>query len=303
MEKPESVEDFYERRSVVNDKKTLLNNAGLGHFNVFTREACALISQYRRRDFYKIIFIVGTGRVYYANEWIKIDKPALLFPNPLVPYAWEAESPEQKGWFCLFTEDFIQHDEKINTLQDSPLFKIGASPVYFLSKSQQKEIDSIFRKMQQEMLSDYQHKFSIVRNYLHLIVHESMRQNNTTDSINKYINAGTRITHMFLELLERQFPIDIPDIILRLRTPQDFAHCLSVHVNHLNRSVKQATGKTTSQHITERIVKEAKALLLHSDNQITEIAHGLGFEYAAHFTSFYKKNTGYNPAAVRKEMV
>ena len=39
---------------------------------------------------------------------------------------------------------------------------------------------------------------------------------------------------------------------------------LNVHVNYLNRAVKEVTGKSTTTHITERIVSEAKALLQHT---------------------------------------
>jgi AraC-like DNA-binding protein len=69
----------------------------------------------------------------------------------------------------------------------------------------------------------------------------------------------------FKELLEGQFPILNPSYRMILRHPLEFADTLSVHVNHLNRSLKQVTDKTTTQLIAERMVKEAKMLL-----QITE---------------------------------
>ena len=55
---------------------------------------------------------------------------------------------------------------------------------------------------------------------------------------------------------KRQFPIDYPRAALVLRTPTDYANRLSVHVNHLNKVIKETTGKTTSVLIAERIVKK-----------------------------------------------
>jgi hypothetical protein len=78
-------------------------------------------------------------------------------------------------------------------------------------------------------------------------------------------NAATRIAYLFMELLERQFPIDNTEQPLRLRTAQDFAGSLAVHINYLNRAVKEVTGKPTTVHIAERIAAEAKALLLYTD--------------------------------------
>lgn len=116
-------------------------------------------------------------------------------------------------------------------------------------------------------------------------------------------NAPKRITTLFMELLERQFPINSPGAALRLKTANDYARSLSVHANHLNRSVKEITGKTTSALISERITREAKALLLHTDWNIAEVAYSLGFEYPAYFNQFFKKHTGITPGDARSKVV
>jgi AraC-like DNA-binding protein len=106
-----------------------------------------------------------------------------------------------------------------------------------------------------------------------------------------------------MELLERQFPIESPNRPLSLKTAKDYAENLSVHVNYLNRSVKEVTGKTTTTHISERIVNEAKAILQHTKWSISEIAYALGFEYPTYFNNFFKKQTGASPSSVRLEKV
>jgi AraC family transcriptional regulator, transcriptional activator of pobA len=104
-------------------------------------------------------------------------------------------------------------------------------------------------------------------------------------------------------LLERQFPIDAPEEPLQLKTANQYADGLAVHVNHLNRALKEVTGKTTTEHISARVVSEAMALLRHSDWNISEIAYGLGFEYPAYFTLFFKKQTGLTPMEARLSVV
>jgi len=66
-------------------------------------------------------------------------------------------------------------------------------------------------------------------------------------------------------------------------------------MNHLNLSVKAVTGKTTTRHIAERTLTEAKALLKFSEWNINQIATALGFEEAAYFVNFFRKNTGTPP--------
>jgi len=86
---------------------------------------------------------------------------------------------------------------------------------------------------------------------------------------------------------------------MRLRSPVDFAEQLSVHVNHLNRSLKEITGKTTSQLIAERVSQEARVLLKRTNWNISEIAYSLGFEELSHFINFFKKHFGHTPKAFR----
>ena len=101
-------------------------------------------------------------------------------------------------------------------------------------------------------------------------------------------DASQRISTLFMELLERQFPIDDTHTEIHFRSPSEFAHQLNVHVNHLNRVVKKTLGKTTSQIIAERILQESKILLKHSAWSVSEIAYSLGFTEATHFNNFFK---------------
>lgn len=112
-------------------------------------------------------------------------------------------------------------------------------------------------------------------------------------------NANDRITALFAELLERQFLIESPLQRMKLRSPADFAANLSVHINHLNRSLKSVTGKTTSQLIAERILQEARVLLKHTDWNISQIGYCLGFDEPSHFITFFRKNVQLTPKAFR----
>lgn len=287
-----------------------MNNADTGHtffpllqkadqFTVFERKNFSSKSApYNRRDYCKISLVLGTGRLHYADRGVEIDRPALLFSNPMVPYAWEATSVEQDGFFCLFTKEFVKAKDRDSLLKDSPLFKIGADPVFFVNPAQQEYISSIFQNMLREFNSEYVHKLDLLRNHLNLLLHEGMKMQPAVNYF-PHQNAASRIASLFLELLGRQFPVDSPQYALQLKTAQDYATQLSVHVNHLNRAVKTITGKTTTEHLTERIISEAKALLKHTDWSVNEIAYSLGYEYPTYFNNFFKKQTGVTPNSFR----
>jgi AraC family transcriptional activator of pobA len=261
-----------------------------------------VIPTYSRRDYYKIGINTGKNRVHYADRTIDTDGTILFFGNPYIPYSWEVLSPTFSGYACLFTESFLQVNERSESLQQSPLFKIGSTPIFPLSEQQKQFIDVIFQKMLSEQQTDYVFKDELIRNYINLIIHEALRLQ-PTENFSQYKNASSRITSLFLELLERQFPVELITEPLKLRTAQDFSQNLSVHVNHLNRAVKEITGKSTSIHIAERITNEAKALLQHTSWTTAEIAYALGFEYPTYFNNYFKRITGVAPQAFRLQAV
>lgn len=120
------------------------------------------------------------------------------------------------------------------------------------------------------------------------------------DSSENISVANQRITNDFYELLEQQFPVDNFHSPIKYRKPNDFANLLHIHVNHLNRVLKISKNKTTSQIITERLLKEAKLLLTERNWNISEIAHALGFKEANHFSVFFRNRLKQSPQQYRK---
>jgi len=295
MNKKENIRDFHIRHGREFPES--------GQFNVYNRAEFSCDSTSlppNRRDFYKISMITkGTGILSYADKVIKIDKPSITFFNPLIPYSWEPTSEDKAGYFCLFTEDFINRNLKNESLSHSPLFKIGGHHLFFPKIESIELLTGVFENMFLEIRSEYAHKYELLRSYVQIIMHEAMKIQ-PPDTFYKPINSAERITTLFLELLELQFPIDSPTQTLKLKTAKEFALQLNIHTNTLNRVLKESTGKTTTEWIVNRIVSEAKALLQFSNWDIAEIAYSLGFEYSANFIIFFKKQTNITPLRYRK---
>jgi len=252
-----------------------------------------------RRDFYKMGLVSGDITLSYGDRLVKVTEPILFFVNPHIPHSVVRSARRRKGYACLFTESFITGREGKEVLQHSPLFRSDAMPIIRLDEEQAAFMTGLFQKMLSVYNSDYDRKDQLIRNCIELLINEALRIQPPADG-QRPKNAAARITRLFLELLERQFPIDNTALPLRLRTPQDFAGTLAVHTNYLNRAVKEVTGKPTSAHITQRIATEAKALLLYTDWSVADIAYSLGFEYPTYFNNFFKRITGITPNSVRK---
>jgi AraC-like DNA-binding protein len=278
----------------------------IGHFNVFDMEDLIRLNKdrekpimpYNKRAYYKISLINGRNRAEYANKVIDIERHALLFGTPKVPYNWVPLDMDQSGSFCVFTEEFLVHSKTGVVLDELPIFRAGGYPVFQLAEEDTQEIGSIFRKMHRELSSDYTFKYDLLRTYTLELIHYGQKLQPATALYSTH-NASARVSSLFVELLERQFPIESPQQKLRLRTAKDYADRLAVHVNHLNKVLKENTGKTTTDLISGRITQEAKILLKQTGWNVSEIAYSLGFEEVAHFSNFFRKQTTLSPLAFR----
>jgi AraC family transcriptional activator of pobA len=278
------------------------NELKLKGFNVFQIESDGAATRiYSRKDFYKICLTTGNSIIHYADKSFDAEGTVLFFGNPHIPYSWETISTSYVGYTCLFSEEFLKSDRS-ESLQHSPLFKIGGTPILKITEQQREFLSTLFQKMIEEQQTDYAYKDDLIRNYINLIIHEALKLT-PSENFAQHRNASSRIASVFLELLERQFPIEDTEKPLQLKTAQDYAKNLNIHPNYLNRAVKEVTGKPTTVHISERIISEAKALLQHTDWNIADIAYALGFEYPTYFNNFFKKLTGTNPKSLREQEV
>lgn len=281
-----------------------MDKKDVGHFNVFNiadmYNACKAkpAMPYNRRAYYKISLINGKNTVEYADRTIEIKDYAILFATPKIPYRYTPLDNNQKGHFCVFTSDFMTKSKTGLIIDELPIYQPNTDFIFQLTEKQYEEVASIFKKMHNEIESDYKFKYDLLRNYLVELIHYGQKLK-PMDSLIDNMNASSRITSLFLELLERQFPVESSTQTLLLRNPKDYADTLNVHVNHLNKTLKERTGKTTTEIITSRILQESKILLKNTTWNISEISNSLGFEEVAHFSNFFKKQSGFSPLSFR----
>lgn len=140
--------------------------------------------------------------IHYADRSFEMDGTILFFGNPHVPYSWETISTTYVGYTCLFSEEFLLQSERSQSLQQSPLFKLGGTPVFKISESQREFLNTLFRKMIEEQETTYTYRDDMMRNYINMMLHEAMKLQ-PSENYDTHKNALLRITAVFLELLER----------------------------------------------------------------------------------------------------
>ncbi|UEG54200.1 helix-turn-helix transcriptional regulator [Mucilaginibacter daejeonensis] len=99
------------------------------------------------------------------------------------------------------------------------------------------------------------------------------------------------ITHSFRKALESHY--------LTAKRPADYASFLNISVAYLNECVKNTTGLSVSHHIQQRVILEAKRLLVHSDLSVKEIASYLGYDDHPYFVRLFAKVAGKSALAFK----
>lgn len=104
--------------------------------------------------------------------------------------------------------------------------------------------------------------------------------------------AAVSLTNRFKELLHHH--------IKTKHLVTDYASLLNVSPNHLNKTLKTVTGKSTSKWIDEALIAEAKVLLFQTNYPISEIAGNLSIYDSSYFSRLFKRHEGVTPQEFRK---
>ena len=131
----------------------------------------------------------------------------------------------------------------------------------------------------------------MIRTYLYILL---MKASRMADPDNNLAPASRSflLARRFKSLLEAQFD--------SVQEAGAYASQLKVNERALNEALRIASGATAPKLIRERVILEAKRMLLHSEFSIAEVAERLSFEDSAYFSRCFKKHTGRSPIEFRQ---
>lgn len=271
---------------------------------VFNREQheCRNYLSPNRREFYKVLLITkGSGVFTMGLNTYYIEDPTLLYIHPNDIISWKNLSEESGGYYVLFKKSFINHFPHLKAVIDKfTLFTDKSKSVIRLADNEVPRIAQYFEKMQEEEQDKDNVNFreDALQAFLQLLMVESMK-------VARYpkpdeVTQDFSHIHHFFALLEKETSGINYETPIRIKTAKEFAYDLQMHPNYLNAVLKKHTGQNASTHIRNRILDEAKALLVQTDWSLQDISYSIGFADQPNFNQFFKKNTGITPAEFRR---
>lgn len=91
--------------------------------------------------------------------------------------------------------------------------------------------------------------------------------------------------------------------IVEKKSPGEYASMLNVSRVYLNEAVRAVTGQSAGHFIRLHIVTTAKRQLIHTTQDVRQIAASLGYDDYSYFSRLFKKETGKTPTEFRKNLV
>ncbi|MRG44618.1 helix-turn-helix domain-containing protein [Chitinophaga sp. SYP-B3965] len=255
-----------------------------------------------RREFYKVLMITeGTGVFTLGIHTYFIEEPTIIFIHPNDIISWKNLSEAAGGYYILFKKQVLEtHPVLKSAIDRYSLFSDKNKSVIRLSGENMQVIKGIFSKMQEEELSGNVFNEEMMQTYLQLIIIESARVANFPAPA--HTSEEYRHVHDFFKLLEQATAQINTSNPVGKKTAKEFAATLAVHPNHLNTLLKKHTGQNVSTHIRNRLLEEAKVLLVQTNWPLKDIGYCIGFPEQPNFNLFFKKNTGFTPAEFRKSI-
>ncbi|EIJ37093.1 DNA-binding domain-containing protein, AraC-type [Galbibacter orientalis DSM 19592] len=252
-------------------------------------------ASHKHNFFICVLFTKGSGNHQIDFHTYAIQPGSVFFIKPGQTHHWEFKT-QPEGYIFLHTQDFYENPYLKEKLNQFPFYNSTKNPPLLILSQQ--EIDDI-RPLYEELMREYNNNSSF-----------------------KNLKIFSLITHMYIELSriyipsEKKMRIVTPihmEIITKLESileahykneklPKFYASKLFVSTKHLNRIIKTSLNKTTTDLITDRVVLEAKRLMVHSKNSLTTISHELGYQDYAYFSRVFKRKTGISPKKFIKVM-
>ena len=246
-----------------------------------------------RDNFYNIFWYQkGMANHFVDFKPIKVKANSILFVNK---HRVQMLDPKggYDGKFLLFTDSFSEkYPDDIRYLKNNILFNDFLDEPVINIKSNS-PIASVFADIESELSKPHDAvHYQLLHNLLHnlLLLSERERRKGGFSEIKK--GEELDYTILFKNLLEDKFR--------ELKSVSGYSVLMSVSEKKLNKATAITLGKSPKELIDERVVLEAKRMLVHTSDSIKEIGFDLGFDEPTNFIKYFRKHEGKTPIEFRK---
>ena len=253
-------------------------------------------------DFYAVALKKNfKAKLKYGHQVYDFDEGIMTFmaPGQKIGIEYNPDQPvEHSGWLLIFHPDFLWNTPMANSIRQYEFFDYAVHEALFLSTEEETIINAIMANIGDEYRRSIDpFTQNIIIGQLEVLLSYAQRFYQRQFLTRKISN------HDILKRLDAYLDACFQDHQLsRTGTPTvlDVAEALHVSPNYLSNLLKTLTGRSTQQHIQDKLINRAKEMLSATDLSISEVAYALGFDYPQSFSKLFKSKTQVSPAKFRE---
>jgi AraC family transcriptional activator of pobA len=242
-----------------------------------------------RKDFFEIVWLKGENPLHdvksedfeMKGDWIYLIPPYRVH---------QLNKAGKNGELLSFKREILEEGDKEFLLDIFKIFNVqGEFSCLRLDKEASDDLNGVYDLLAKEYLKE-KSDLTIVKAFLKVFLLKLIKvkeEEFTGHDIHQ------KRVYEFLMLLEANF--------LMVRNIDFYAGKLDISSKRLNQILKEKLHKTGTQIIHDRIILEAKRLIIHSEHTLKEISYELGFSDRPYFSRFFKKQTGQTPDEFLKQ--
>lgn len=245
-----------------------------------------------RHNFYHVVFFTeGAGSHSIDFHKFSVVPGQIYFMVPGQVHSWNFEG-NIDGYVVNFTSEFFQSFLLRHDYLEMFSFFNGISQDSVINLAQ--DLLEPIKERFEDLLALNKLNNPMQKDLIKVILLQMflmIDQYNLKDK--PYNQPNYTLLRNFRKLIEKHYT--------EFRLPKEYADLLFVTPNHLNALCKSTMGIQAGELIRNRILLEAKRLLVNQDMTITEISNELNFNDNSYFTKFFKKQVGMTPEEFRKQ--
>lgn len=256
------------------------------------KKACT-IDHNQQQNEYSIYWIQeGRGTYNIDFEQYTFTDNVLFFLSPGQVFTVDSEQIKtaykltfKRDFYCIQTHDAEVACNGIlfNNIYETPFVKPCEKDTTKLNFI----LENLIEEFQQNETAQY----DMLQSYLKQFIINSVRVKKENYVIKE--DTETRLFKDFSLLVEQNFKT--------MHTVTDYANRLGLSPKSIAKHFQKLGAKTPLEFIKNRILLEAKRLLIYTDKTVKEIAYELGFNDPAYFTRFFTKAILKSPLQFKKE--
>jgi AraC family transcriptional regulator, transcriptional activator of pobA len=253
-----------------------------------------LIHHPHKHDFYLcVLFTKGKGEHEIDFKTYDVSPGTIFFLKPGQMHNWKL-SPDTEGYIFFHSRDFYDMNYQSRQLRDLPFYSsLYNVPVIRSEMKMLKQINEWLELMLVEYSTQRMLKQEKLVSLVDLVYIDLVR----------LYKPAKRISGKSLGYLEKLGRLEklIDNNFKEQRSPSFYADKMNITLKHLNRIVNASLNKTVTEMIADRVILEAKRMLIHDDLSVAQISDALGFTDHSYFIRYFKKHTGLTPVAFINE--